>query len=266
MNLLIVDDEYYIVQGIVKIIRDNFSEIGQIYEAYSAEQAKRIIEREAVQILITDIEMPQESGFSLVAWIQANAYSIACLILSGHQRFDYAQQALHLRCQSYILKPVDKSQLCGELKRVIHSLPSGQNSFSADNSFLHQQTTPASPTDTMHQNHTAAKNEDAFTFRIRTYIYSNLSDPEMNRSSIAEYMHMSPDYLSYIFHQKFNRTLNAYITEMRIDKAKELLIRTNWSLDIIAEKTGFSGSSYFHKQFKKVTSMTPSQFRLQENR
>ena len=71
------------------------------------------------------------------------------------------------------------------------------------------------------------------------WIYSNLSDPDLNRSSIAEYLHMSPDYLSYVFHQKFNQTLSAYITSMRIDKAKELFERTNWGMDIIAEKTGF---------------------------
>ena len=69
------------------------------------------------------------------------------------------------------------------------------------------------------------------------WIYSNLSDPDLNCSSIAEYLHMSPDYLSYIFHQKFNQTLSTYITSMRIDKAKELLERTNWGMDIIAEKT-----------------------------
>ena len=54
-----------------------------------------------------------------------------------------------------------------------------------------------------------AEDED-FIFRVRTYIYSNLSDPDLNRSSIAEYLHMSPDYLSYVFHQKFNQTLSAY--------------------------------------------------------
>ena len=43
MNILIVDDEYYIVQGIVKIISESFTEFDCIYQAYSTEQAKRII-------------------------------------------------------------------------------------------------------------------------------------------------------------------------------------------------------------------------------
>lgn len=78
--------------------------------------------------------------------------------------------------------------------------------------------------------------ESFSVFRVRTYIYSNLSDPDLNRSSIAEYLHMSQDYLSYVFHQKFNQTLSAYITSMRIDKAKELLERTNCGMDINCRK------------------------------
>lgn len=253
MNILIVDDEYYIVQGIVKIISQSFMEFDHIYEAYSVEQARRIIEKNPVEILITDIEMPQESGLSLLSWIYSNAYSTICLILSGHQRFDYAQKALRFHCISYILKPVDKIQLCDEIKHAINLVHS---------THLQAPSRTVSSSETAPDEPENGKDDD-FVFRIRVYIYSNLSNPDLNRSGIAEHLHMSPDYLSHVFHQKFHQTLNAYITSMRIDKAKELLSRTNWGLDVISEKTGFSSSSYFHKQFKKITGITPQQYRSQ---
>lgn len=252
MNILIVDDEYYIVQGIAKIISESFTEFDCIYEAYSTEQAKRIIEKESIDILITDIEMPRENGLSLVSWIYSNAYPIICMILSGHQRFDYAQKALKFHCVSYVLKPVDKIQLCDEIR---HALDLIQNRPS-------QKAAASNPSDiSIKADPSSTVEDEDFVFRVRTYIYSNLSNPDLNRSSIAEYLHMSPDYLSYVFHQKFNQTLNAYITFMRIDKAKELLKRTSWGMDVIAEKTGFSSSSYFHKQFKKISGITPQQYR-----
>ncbi len=250
MNILVVDDEFYIVQGITKIIAEAFPEFDRIYTAYSAEQAKKIIEKVSPDIMITDIEMPRESGLSLISWLYSNAYSTKCLILSGHQRFDYAQKALKLQCISYILKPVDKTQLCDEIR---HALECVQPPVPPK--------TGAAIPDTATGETTPALEDEDFVFRVRAYIYSNLSNPELNRSSIADYLHMSPDYLSYVFHQKFNQTLNAYITSMRIDKAKELLERTSWGLDVIAEKTGFSSSSYFHKQFKKITGVTPQQYR-----
>ncbi len=250
MNILVVDDEFYIVQGITKIIAEAFPEFDCIYTAYSAEQAKKIIEKVSPDIMITDIEMPRESGLSLISWLYSNAYSTKCLILSGHQRFDYAQKALKLQCISYILKPVDKTQLCDEIRHALECVQTPAP----------PKTTAAIP-DTATGETTPALEDEDFVFRVRAYIYSNLSNPELNRSSIADYLHMSPDYLSYVFHQKFNQTLNAYITSMRIDKAKELLERTSWGLDVIAEKTGFSSSSYFHKQFKKITGVTPQQYR-----
>ena len=72
---------------------------------------------------------------------------------------------------------------------------------------------------------------------------------------------MSPDYLSYTFHQKSGTVLSAYITGERIDAAKRLLVTTDLSAQEIAERTGFSGVAYFHKQFKKVTGMTPNAYR-----
>ncbi len=239
MNLLIVDDEYYIVKGMVALINRQALGIAEIFTAYSLEQAQRIIEREKIDLLLTDIEMPQGSGLTLIEWICAENYPIVSLILTGHQRFDYVQKALALHCHGYILKPVDKFTLEAELRKAIVSV---RNRV--------EETPVPSNLDT-----------DNFIKKIRTYIRDNLSSPDLNRSTIAEHMHMNPDYLSSVFHSKFDQTLSSYINLMRIDKAKELLTHTNLSLQEISERSGFSSSSYFHKQFKKTTGMTPQEYR-----
>lgn len=77
---------------------------------------------------------------------------------------------------------------------------------------------------------------------------------------------MNPDYLSCLFHTKFHQTLSSYLNTARIDRAKDLLLHSSLSLNEISEKTGFSNSSYFHKQFKKATGLTPQQFRAQYGR
>lgn len=120
---------------------------------------------------------------------------IRCMILSGHQRFDYAQKALKLHCASYVLKPIDKTQLCDEIR---HALELKQNQSHQESAASISSIAPAKTAQDQ-----LAEDED-FIFRVRTYIYSNLSDLDLNRSSIAEYLHMSPDYLSYVFHQKFS--------------------------------------------------------------
>lgn len=243
MNILIVDDEYYIVQGIASSINCEALGITSIFTAYSFDQAKKIIEKEAVDILITDIEMPRGNGLSLIEWIQEKEYSIVPLILTGHQRFDYAQKAITMHCFSYILKPVDKLSLEKELKKAIASIQGHSPAVPAPCSSL------------------SAEETDEFIKNVREYIRANLSSDSLNRNSLAKHVHMNPDYLSYLFHLKFGQTLCAYITGARIDKAKELLLHTALSLNEISEKSGFSNNSYFHKQFKKATGITPQQYR-----
>lgn len=243
MNILIVDDEYYIVQGIASFINCEVLGISSIYTAYSFDQAKKIIVKESVDILITDIEMPRGNGLSLIEWIQENGYSIVPLILTGHQRFDYAQKAITMHCFSYILKPVDKISLEKELLKAITSIR--ERSFVA----------PA-PVSSFSE-----KETDEFVRETRDYIRTHLSSASLNRDSLAKHIHMNPDYLSYLFHLKFGQTLSSYITSARIDKAKELLLHTTLSLNEISEQSGFSNNSYFHKQFKKATGITPQQYR-----
>ena len=73
MNILVVDDEYYIVKNIIETTDWSALGIEQAFPAYSASQAKRIFEgSQDIDILLTDIEMPRETGLQLVEWLHEN--------------------------------------------------------------------------------------------------------------------------------------------------------------------------------------------------
>lgn len=97
--------------------------------------------------------------------------------------------------------------------------------------------------------------------QVRDYIREHFSDPEMDRAHIASSVHISPDYLSYLFHKETGGVLSSYIAEQRISAAKELLLSTDLTLEEIGERCGFTNSTYFHRQFKKITGSTPSVYR-----
>ena len=241
MNLLVVDDEFFIVQGIINSVDREDLGISQVYSAYSAEQARRVIENEQVDILLTDIEMPKESGLELLSWLQETHRDIITLILTGHQRFDYAHMAIKLHCLGYILKPVNKNTLNDELRNALRLRRNGlpENDLSSGD-------VPVRP---------------SFEKDVRDYIISHIADPDLNRDAIAEAVHLSPDYLSYIFRKTFNETLTDYILRMRIDQACFLLKRTSLSVDEISSRVGFSNIPYFYRKFKDVTGSTPKKYR-----
>ena len=96
---------------------------------------------------------------------------------------------------------------------------------------------------------------------IKDYIRSHLSDPELGRTSIAEEIHMNPDYLSHIFSTKAGASLSSYIMDERMAAAKRLLATTGFSPQQICDQIGIANVSYFYRQFKKSSGVTPQQYR-----
>ena len=83
---------------------------------------------------------------------------------------------------------------------------------------------------------------------------------------IAEHVFMSKYYISRIFNEKMGMNVSAFINKIRIDHSKHLLAETALSISAIANRTGFEDQSYFTKQFRAVTGMSPGKFReSQEN-
>lgn len=122
MNILIVDDEIYSVQGIVNALDWKSLGFKNVYTAYSMRQAQEIFESKAVDLLLTDIEMPKGSGFDLIKWTIERNYNPVSLFLTSYAKFDYAQQAIQLHCFGYILKPVQPDELKNEIQRAIHKI------------------------------------------------------------------------------------------------------------------------------------------------
>lgn len=118
MNILIVDDEYYIVQGMKERIPWKDLGIAGVFTAYSAEQARKIYLSETVNILIADVEMPKESGLDLIRWVVDSNYDSVNILLTGHASFSYAQEAIGLKVFQYIIKPGQIDEITNVIKEA----------------------------------------------------------------------------------------------------------------------------------------------------
>ena len=96
--------------------------------------------------------------------------------------------------------------------------------------------------------------------QVKSYIRDNL-DRELSRNEIAERVFLNPEYLSRLFRKETGQSLIEYITSERINTAIGYLVRTNMPVSIIASKVGHTNFSHFSKIFKKVTGLTPNEYR-----
>lgn len=103
--------------------------------------------------------------------------------------------------------------------------------------------------------------DDGFIQKIKTYVKENYNDPNMNISGISDAIGLSPKYLSKLFKDATKEGLLVYINMVRIKHAEVLLQETNLTVDEIAEKTGFTNSRSFRRNFYKIVGMNPTDYR-----
>lgn len=116
IQLLLVDDEIHAIEGVKSDLNTKELGISCLFTAYNMKQAKALIEREHIDIMLCDIEMPQGSGLELLAWVQEHYPHVITIFLTSHADFKYAKEALQLGSLDYLLKPVKVK----ELERVIN--------------------------------------------------------------------------------------------------------------------------------------------------
>lgn len=98
-------------------------------------------------------------------------------------------------------------------------------------------------------------------FEIIRYIQNNYGNSNLSTELIAGNVYLSRTYICGIFKRSMGKTLNDYITEIRIEKAKELLKDSKVKLYEIASRVGYSDANYFTTIFKKQTGYLPSEYR-----
>ncbi|MFX3635879.1 MAG: response regulator [Candidatus Pristimantibacillus sp.] len=84
---------------------------------------------------------------------------------------------------------------------------------------------------------------------------------EVSLLQVAEHVHLNKTYLSELFKKETGTSFNDHLTLIRIEKAKELILKGEEKMGVLAELVGYPNASYFTKVFKKITGMTPMEFK-----
>ncbi len=130
MNILIVDDDRPTVEVIAGTMNWEKLGITRVFTAFNVPAAKRIIAENDIAIVISDIEMPRETGLELLAWYREQGYSGQFLLLTCHERFDFAQIAVKYQASDYLLKPFDTAEMEQSLVKITARIKMQHDDFS----------------------------------------------------------------------------------------------------------------------------------------
>lgn len=98
--------------------------------------------------------------------------------------------------------------------------------------------------------------------RAKNYIQGKFTE-DLSLEEVADFVHLNPFYFSKVFKQQVGETFIDFVTALRIDKAKELMVSDDLSLKEVCYEVGYNDPNYFSRVFKKVTGVTPTEFRSQ---
>ena len=97
--------------------------------------------------------------------------------------------------------------------------------------------------------------------KVQSYLLAHFRNPDLAIQDIASHLNFNQTYLSTVYRQKTGRTINAYLTQLRIEEAKKLLLETPLRLYQVGEAVGYRDGKYFARIFRREVGVTPRQFR-----
>ena len=243
--IMLVDDNEEILDFLDRILQKKYA----IIRATDGVQALKLLETEAVQLIVSDVMMPGIDGFELCKTIKSNLeYShIPVILLTAKNTIQSKVQGLELGADAYIEKPFSKEHLMAQ----IASLLANRNhirEFYASSPLVHIRSMA----------HT--KEDEQFLEKLHVAICKNLEDTDMDVEKLARAMNMSRITLYRKIKAISVLTPLEVITITRLKKAAELLAEGNYKMYEIADRVGFSSQSNFTRSFQKQFGITPSEY------
>lgn len=249
MNILVVDDEQIIVMGLISKLQKMDGVYLNCVGCGSGEEAVTIMEDFVPDLLITDLKMPDMSGLELIERVRQRQLCEKIIVLTAHEDFSYARQALRLHVADYLLKPIDWELLEGYV-RELDMAPKTQDKVERallKYSCLFPEVNPRELSPALR--------------KMLGYIDARFTH-DISLTHLSIYSGISENSICNIFRKELRMTYLDYVSQLRLRKAMELLIvDPGKTIKEIASHVGYRSERQFFRLFKNNIEKTPQQFR-----
>ena len=240
---MIAEDEKLIRKKLIKKIDALHLPFELAGEAANGQEAIALIEQHCPQLVLTDVRMPLCDGLEVVKYLYHNHPDTKAIILSGYEDFHYAQTAIQYSVEDYLLKPIAPETLSESLQKILLKIGSESERLQ----IYHSKSNALSP--------------EALSQLMQNYLLENYQQ-DISFQELGEKFGFTPEYLGKLFKKYTGETPSKYLTKLRMNKAKLLLLNEpGLEIQKIGELAGYKDGFYFSRVFKSHTGMQPGEFR-----
>ena len=247
-TLLVVDNQ----ENILHYIKTEYQSLFKhVYTAENGQEALEIIRYKLPSIVVSDVVMPVMNGFELCKAVKSDLSisHIPVILLTARDELSNQEMGYKLGADAFVPKPFDIKMLYYIIRTQLRNRAEIKRQYAS----------VALPDNT--KDITFSLADEKFMIKLNAFIRDNLSDPDLNIDKVADYMCIARSTLFYKMNDLTGMSTGRYIRSLRINRAKELLEKTDESVGEISVKLGFAESRYFSTVFKQETGETPSQYK-----
>lgn len=243
--VLIIEDDVEIIKYIGKLIEPHY----HILYAFNGKDGLQLALENEPDIIISDVMMPQMSGFELCEKIKTDPRlsHIPIILLTALSNIDDKIKGYHLGADEYLTKPFDHRHLLVRIEKLIEQRKQLRRHFQQQFSIDAELPTLSSLDRQLIQ-------------KVIQLVEGRISDPDLSVEDLSRELGISSTHLYRKIKALTGLSTNDLIRKIRLKHAAQLLLKGQGNISQVMFEVGFTNSSYFARRFQEEFGMTPSEF------
>lgn len=203
----------------------------------------------SLDLVFLDMNLPFQNSILTAQKIWKRWKNCQIIFLTEYQDFKRLTESVDMNKAEYLLKPISQTGLEAAVRKACERLAFLENIKTMSSELFEKIGQPLEP-----------ETDEEIKIRIQKYLSEHLAE-DISLEKIGAVFGTSGTYFCKRFKRLFNKNFVPYLTWMRLEEAKKLLVETDLDMNDIAWKTGFCDAAYFIKVFRKEMGCTPHFYR-----
>ena len=245
-TVLIVDDD----TEVVRYMKELLSPYYKVLFKYDADSAFTLLKEAAPDIVISDVVMPDKTGYEFCREIKNNLQlsHIPVILLTAKANVEDKVEGLNCGADAYVTKPFEPQYLIALINSQIKNRENTRKLLSS-----------STEVEELEEN-TLSEQDSAFMKDLYELMEREISNSELDVTGMTERLHMSRTKFYYKVKGLTGENPSVFFKRYKLNRAAQLLKERKYNISEIADMTGFSTLSHFSTSFKKQFGVTPSEY------